>query len=446
MKKLINCLILFFITCSVFSQTIPETIDELLKVYAGQYAFNGSVIVAQKGNILLQKGYGYKNFNTHSLNDEKTIFQVGSITKQFTAVVILQLQEKNLISVQDKLSKYIPDYPNADKITVENLLTHTSGIFNYTNDETFMKTEAVKSITLEHLIGLFKNKPLDFPPGEKYNYSNSNYILLGYIIGKITGKSYFTVVRENIFQPLHMDHSGFDFKTLAGPDKATGYLKLTHKINQPAPIIDSSVAYAAGGLYTTVGDLYKWDRALYTGQIINAASREQAFTAHQSNYGYGWIIDSSYGKKVLIHEGGIFGFASFIGRVPADETCIILFDNHQCQGLARIAEDINSILNDQPYEFPRPRNEIEVDTATLRQYVGKYQLGPDFIVTVTLEDGQLMAQGSGQGKVELYAERSDFFYTKIIKAQLEFFRDANGKVTRMNLYQNGNEAQGKKIK
>jgi len=446
MKKIISCLALLIISCSVFTQTISETIDELLKIYARQYAFNGSVLVAQKGNILLQKGYGYKNFNAHSLNDEKTVSQVGSITKQFTAAIILQLQEKNMLSVQDKLSKYIPDYPGGDKITVENLLTHTAGIFNYTNDAAFMKSEAAKPLSLEHLIGLFKNKSLDFQPGEKFNYSNSGYILLGYIIEKLTGRPYFRVVKENIFQPLHMDHSGFDFNDLADTNKATGYFKLTAKRNQPATIVDSSVSYAAGSIYTTVGDLYKWDRALYTNQIISTASRELAFTPHQSNYGYGWIIDSAYGKKVVMHEGGIFGFVSFIGRIPADETCIILFDNHQCPVLAKIAEDINSILNNQLYEFPQPRNEIEIDSAILRQYVGEYQLGPGFIVNVTLEDGQLMAQGTGQGKVELYAERNDFFYTKIINAQLEFFRDASGRVTRMDLYQDGRQLQGKKIK
>jgi CubicO group peptidase (beta-lactamase class C family) len=446
MKKLIHFLVFFFIACPVFTQTIPETIDELLKVYSRQYAFNGTVLVAQMVNVLLEKGYGYKNFNNHSLNDEKTIFQVGSLTKQFTAAIILQLQEKNLLSVQDKLSKYIPDYPNGDKITIENLLTHTSGIFNYTNDVEFMKTATAKTITPEHLIELFKNKPLDFQPGEKYNYSNSGYVLLGFIIEKVTGKSYFTIVRENILRPLQMDHSGFDFKALKSADKATGYLKLTSKINQPAPIFDSSAAYAAGALYTTVGDLYKWDRALYTGQIISDTSLEQAFTPHQSHYGYGWVIDSAYGKKVVMHEGGIFGFVSFIGRVPADQTCIILFDNHPCDGLAKIAEEINAIVNNQSYEFPALRKEIELDSSIAKQYVGEYQLSPSFIVTITFEDGQLMAQATGQGKVELFAERPNFFFTKIVKVQLEFFRNADGKVTRMTLYQSGQEAQGKKIK
>ncbi|MBS1597787.1 MAG: serine hydrolase [Bacteroidetes bacterium] len=446
MKKLIYYLVFFFISSPVFTQTIPETIDELLKVYSKQYAFNGSVLVAQKGNIILQKGYGYKNWSSHSLNDEKTIFQVGSITKQFTAVAILQLQQKKLLSVQDNIDKYVPGFPNGDKITIEHLLTHTSGIPNYTNDNEFMKTGALKAITPEKLIELFKNKPLEFAPGEKYNYSNSGYVLLGYIIEKITGKSYFSFIRENILQPLHMDHSGFDFKSLKNTDKATGYFKLTAKTNQPATIIDSSASYAAGALYTTVGDLFKWDRGLYTGQIIDTASLSQAFVPHKSNYGYGWIIDSSYNKKILMHDGGIFGFESFVARIPEDETCIILLDNHQCNQLPKIAEEINAIIDNQPYEFPLLRKEIDVAPSILKQYVGEYQLAPNINLSIYLEDGQLVAQVTGQGKVELYAERDNFFFTKIVKAQLEFFKDADGKVTRVTLSQDGQQVQGKKIK
>ena len=145
-------------------------------------------------------------------------------------------------------------------------------------------------------------------------------------------------------------------------------------------------------------------------------------------------------------DGGIFGFESFIARSPEDQTCIILFDNHQSMGLAKIAEEIDAILNNQPYEFPALRKEIELPAATLKEYVGEYQLAPNFIIKITIEDGQLIAQATGQGKVELFAERENFFFTKIVKMQIEFFKDANGKVTRMNLYQGGQQAQGKKIK
>jgi CubicO group peptidase (beta-lactamase class C family) len=429
-----------------FTQTKPEEINEVLKAYTKQNSFNGTVLVAQHGVVLLEKGYGFKNMQTNALNDSNTIYQIGSLTKQFTAIIILQLQEQLRLSVSDPLIKYIPDYPGGDKITIENLLTHTSGIVNYTKDELFMNNNAVNPITIENLIAQFKNKPLEFTPGEKYSYSNSGYILLGYIIQKITGKSYFEVVRENIFQPLGMNHSGFDFKALKNRDKATGYLRLSRKINKPAPIVDSTISFSAGGIYTTVGDLYKWDRALYSEKIVSSASLEKAFTPYRANYGYGWVIDTTYGKKVLMHEGGIFGFVSFIGRIPVDEICIILLDNRGSEGLPKIGENINAILNDQPYDFPKERKEIEVDSSILKKYIGDYQLAPSFIITISFESGELFAQATGQEKTMLFAEREDFFFLKLTDVQIEFIKSPEGKTERLNLYQGGQKLPAIKIK
>jgi CubicO group peptidase (beta-lactamase class C family) len=446
MKKTFLFLSIAVLVIKVHAQTPAQEINELLKQYTKQSSFNGVVLVAQKGEILLEQGYGYKNATTKLLNDSNTVFQIGSITKQFTSAIILQLQEQHKLSVQDKLSKYISDYPNGDSITIENLLTHTSGIYNYTNDDAYMQNNSADPIKLSDLISLFKNKLLDFSPGSKYSYSNSGYILLGYIIEKITGKPYFTIVKENIFAPLGMTHTGFDFKNLKSPNKATGYLKLTAKNIKPSLVVDSSVSYSAGSIYTTVGDLYKWDRALYTNKIIHDPSLEKAFTPFKNNYGYGWVIDSSYGKKVVMHEGGIFGFVSFIARIPADETCIILLENEQSSGLPKIAENINSILNQQPYDFPRVKNEIEVDTSILKEYTGQYQLAPNFILTVTLEDRQLMVQATGQNKNELFAEKENLFFLKFEDVQIEFIKAPDGEVDRLILYQYSQKVNALKIK
>src|SRR5882757_3043185 len=173
MKRLVVSLWVIIIAFPVLSQTIPEKLDTLLSAYAKQNTFNGSALVARKGTIYLQKGYGYKDVKENTWDDGHTIFQIGSITKQFTSAIILQLQEKNKLSLQDKLSKYIPDYPHGDEITIENLLTHTSGIYNYTNDRAFMEKETTKPISRDSLIARFKNKSLDFQPGEKFSYINS---------------------------------------------------------------------------------------------------------------------------------------------------------------------------------------------------------------------------------------------------------------------------------
>jgi CubicO group peptidase (beta-lactamase class C family) len=441
-------LILFYIVSSALSaiaQSVPQKIDTLLTAFEKQEAFTGSVLVARGGTVLFEKGYGYKNKKENTWNDSNTVFQIGSITKQFTSAIILQLEEKNRLSLQDKLSKYIPDYPNGDQITIEHLLTHTSGVYNYTNDTAFMRRSAFTPISRDSLIATFKNKPLDFHPGAQFNYSNSGYILLGYIIEKVTGKSYFQVVRENIFRPLHMDHTGFDFSGLVSADKAIGYRP--SETGEPAPIVDSSVSFAAGAIYTTLGDLYKWDRALYTGNIISPASLQKAFTPHLAKYGYGWTIDSVHGKRVVEHGGGIPGFVSYIWRVPEDQTCIVVLDNHPSPaGPEQIAREINALLDGKEYRIPHPRTAIHLDTTLLRQYVGEYQLAQGFILTISLENGSLMSQATGQGKAELFAEKENFFFQKVVDVQLEFIKGPDNKVGKLIIHQNGRPVTANKIK
>lgn len=429
----------------MFCQDLSLRIDTLLNAYAKAMAFSGSVLVADHGEVLSNKGYGFKNISEKTRNDSNTVFQIGSITKQFTAAIILQLQEKRQLSVQDKLAKYIPDYPKGDSITIEDLLTHTSGVYNYTNNRDFMQKGSIVPISRDSLIRLFEYKPLDFSPGTKYSYSNSGYILLGYIIEKVTGKSYFQVVHENIFGPLHMTHSGFDFKGLTSTDKATGYTNPSAGLK--AEIVDSSVSLSAGAIYTTTGDLYKWDRALYTNRIISQSSLQKAFTPRLEHYGYGWTMDSIYGKKVVEHGGGIFGFVSFILREPEEQICIIVLDNQPSLAApGKIAADINALLHGQPYIIPHERVAITVDTNTLKQYVGAYQLNPNAILTMTLDNGQLMAQLTNQPKFPLFAEKENFFFLKVVDAQLEFVKGANGAVEKVILYQNGRQQTANKIK
>jgi CubicO group peptidase (beta-lactamase class C family) len=442
-----KCLIISVCCCvatqPVAAQTTPAKLDSLLDAYAKVWDYTGSVLVATKGGVLFEKGYGYKNKETRSLNDTNTIFQIGSITKQFTSAIILQLEEEKKLSLQDSLTKYIPDYPNGNTITIEQLLTHTAGVYNYTNDAVFMKNESMHPISRDSLIARFKFKPLDFTPGEKFSYSNSGYELLGYIIEKVTGESYFQAVRQRIFQPLHMDHSGFDFTDLRSPDKASGY---TPGSTTPAPIVDSSVSFAAGAIFTTVGDLYKWDRGLLSGKILSHALQQKAYTPHLAGYGYGWIINEAGGKKVVEHGGGITGFVSYIKRIPEDETCIIILDNQpNSANTLKMAQDIADILSGKDVRLPKARLAVTLDTALLRQYVGQYQNDHNFIYMVSLEDGHLYFQpAAGQGKIELFAEKKDLFFIKVTDAEIEFIRDADGKIEKLILH-SGRDIPAKRL-
>src|SRR5882724_5685376 len=224
MKK-INTLLALLLTASACAmcQAPTDKLEAAINAYVSQYKFTGTVLVARQGKILLQKGYGFKNAATQAPNTVNTIYGIASLTKQFTAAIILKLQEQGKLSVEDKLSKYYPGYPNGDKITIRHLLSHTSGIYDYTRNREFMSGDQSQPVALDSMIGLFINKPLDFEPGAKFSYSNSGYTLLGYIIEKITGRPYREALEKMILQPLHLGHSGYDFIALADSNKSTGY-------------------------------------------------------------------------------------------------------------------------------------------------------------------------------------------------------------------------------
>ncbi|HEY0678934.1 MAG TPA: serine hydrolase [Chitinophagaceae bacterium] len=439
--------ILFFIILHSWvadAQSLADKLDEYLSANARLGKFNGVAFVARRDTIILHKGYGWRNAEKRIAHDVKSVFQIGSVTKQFTSAAILRLQEQGKLSVKDTIGKYFPGFPNGGIITIEHLLTHTSGIYNYTNDNQFMSTRADKPITMEKMLELFRDKPLDFAPGFKWSYSNSGYILLGYIISKVSGKSYEQYVRDLIFTPLRMENSGFDFKSLTHPAKSVGYFVLNGDTLR-APIVDSSVSYAAGAIYSTASDLYKWHKSLYTDKVIKQASLEKAFTPFKSNYGYGWIIVNLDGKKLITHGGGIFGFTADILRVPSDDICIILLVNKP-ENINTITLGLYDIMNNKPVVMPKERPQVKLAEDVLKKYTGEYELTPAFKIVVTLENGKLKGQATGQSKFELFPEREDFFFLKVVDAQLEFIKGSDGSIQSLILHQGGMKQKGVKIK
>lgn len=438
--------ILFYSLLS-FAQITTQKIDDLLQAYTVLYQFNGTALVAKGDSILLNKGYGFKNAVARTEADSATIYQIGSVTKQFTATVIMRLQEEGKLSVNDKLSQYFPHFPNGNKISLHQLLTHTSGIYNYTNNALFMKTGATQHATPEKIMALFQNQPLEFEPGTQYRYSNSGYMLLGYIIEKVTGKKYEQVVRETIFKPLGMHHSGFDFARLKSKDKATGYYVYTENKKVPVPaLVDSSVSFAAGAIYTTTGDLLKWERAITQQKILQPASWNAILTPEREHYGYGIMIDSLYGRLRIGHDGGIFGFNSMVVNYLQDGYIIVLLNNVNTPHLSKIANQIGAILYGQPYEIPIAKKEIKLTTAALQPFVGEYQFTPDFKIVISLNNGHLTGQATNQSPFELYAETPNRFFVKVVEAEIAFDHNTDGEVTGMILYQNGTNIKAKKIK
>ncbi len=428
------------------AQTPAQKLEELMKGYAAHGPFNGAVLVARHDSILLQQAYGEQDLATDKMLTNNSIFMIGSITKQFTSTVILQLEEEGKLKTSDKLSKYFTKaaLKPGDSITIEQLLSHTAGLFNYTNDTAILGSGVNKPHTQSQIMALFSQKPLQFAPGTGWEYSNSGYFLLGMVIEKITGKSYEWNIRRRIFEPLGMSQSGFDFTRLASADKAVGYLGKLGKKGTPAPIMDSSITFAAGAIYSTTGDLYKWARAVMAGKLLSAASWKKAFTPVRNNYGYGWGIIAEPPGGVA-HSGGVHGFNSSIYLVPEQQLAVIQLSNVNTGIEAEITKETLALLNDKPYQVPTERKSIALDSAQLKEYEGIYEMMPGIRFTVAQVSGNLMAQLTNQPAIEIYASEKDHFFYKVVKAEIQFKRNAAGKVDQLVLFQNGREIPCKKL-
>ncbi|MFC2158315.1 serine hydrolase domain-containing protein [Acidobacteriota bacterium] len=331
-------------------ESIENKLDDYMNVHLQDRSFMGSILLARDGRILVSKGYGMANLEHDVPNTPQTKFRLGSITKQFTSMSIMQLQKKGLLNVNDTFDKYIPDFKSGDLFTIHHLLTHTSGVISFTGFPDYRKT-MILPLTLEEIIAKFKGRPLEFESGSQFKYSNSGYILLGYIIEKVSGLSYADYIKENIFDPLGMGDTGYDSHRMVLKNRATGYISSKERyIN--SDYIDMKIPHAAGALYSTVEDLYKWDRALYTDKLIDTTSLEKMFTPFKNGYGYGWGIGTIIDHKRIAHNGGINGFVTHIGRFPEDDACIIILSNQANAKMRDIVKDVTAILFDEPYSIP----------------------------------------------------------------------------------------------
>ena len=559
-----------------FGQTKAEEVDKLLDLYHEYGKFNGSALVAEQGKVVYKKGIGMANMEWDIENTTDTKHRLGSITKQFTAMLILQLAADGKLDLQAPITDYLPDYPNGHdpQITTHHLLTHTSGIPNYTAFPGFFKDQSRDPYTPDEFVKKFADEKLDFTPGEKFTYSNSGYFLLGVLIEKVSGKTYEAMLQENIFTPLNMNDSGYDHHGEIIKNRATGYEKQGNEFVN-SNYIDMSIPYAAGSLYSTVEDLYLWDQALYTNKMLSKEYMVLYFKPYinawgNSHYAYGWGVgkdvignttDSIY---TISHGGGINGFNTNISRSPSDKTLIVLLNNTGGAPLNQMTQSIRAILKGKTYDLPKksvaydvlgviqsdgieagtahynkikdadnydlnenemnqvgyqlmgsdkieealqvfklnieafpkssnaydsygeafmklgkndqaienykksielnPGNQggidmlkkLGVDTASLidevvvpdeilESYVGKYELSPGFILTVSKEGSQMKTQATGQSMVDIFPKSDTVFYLKVVAAQITFNRAEDGTVKSLTLLQGGQEMTGEKL-
>jgi CubicO group peptidase (beta-lactamase class C family) len=431
----------FLLVTICVAQDNVSRMDQVVHGYTDSKLFMGSVLVARDGKVLLSKGYGFADMEWDIPNSPTTKFRLASVTKQFTAACMLLLEERGKLKLDDPVKKYLTDAPAAwDKITIFNLLTHTSGIPDYTGFYDYDSTEAIATIP-EKLVARFRDRPLEFQPGEKWKYSNSGYVLLGYLIERISQQSYSQFVQENIFNPLGMKESGYDSSSAIIPHRASGYVSSPKGVIN-ASYIDMSVPFAAGGLYSTTEDLLRWEQGLMGGKLLSPASLQQMTTPFKGNYALGVGVNTVNGHKVISHAGSVEGFYTELEYYPEDKLTVVVLANLRVRTPEGIARKLAAVAHGENVPLPTATKEITVSPAVLESYVGTYELKPSFNIVVTLEDGQLMMQATGQLKVPLFAESETEFFLKVVDAQVEFFKNEKGEVAHLMLHQNGRDIKG----
>lgn len=426
------------------AQNSAARMDEVVRSYVDAKQFMGSVLVARGETVFFSKSYGSANLEWSIPNTTTTKFRIGSMTKQFTAAAVLLLEERGKLKVDDPVKQYYPDAPAAwDKITLYHLLTHTSGIPNHT---TFPEFESLSTsrTTPDQLVKTFRDRPLEFVPGSEMRYSNSGYVLLGAIIEKVSGSNYEKFVDENIFKPVGMNDSGYDSTQAIIMRRAAGY---GPGPNGPvnARYVDMSVPYAAGALFSTTGDLLRWERALFGGKVLSRSSLKKMTTPFKNDYAFGLEISRQSGHNLIQHGGSINGFSSRLAYFPDDEVTVIALSNLRGPGADSIVEKLGALAHGETVILPSERQEIAVPMNVLRRYVGTYSIATGVNVTISLEGEHLFAQMSGQQRLQLFPQSETSFFMKAVEVQVDFVQDTDGAVTQMVSHQGGHDTVAKRI-
>jgi CubicO group peptidase (beta-lactamase class C family) len=574
MKKVQYILAIVALSSCLLSQQAGAQIDAvrmntLLDQYHRAGVFNGVLLVAKEDRVIYQAAIGEADMEWKQPNSMDTRFRIGSLTKQFTAALVLLLMEDGRIDVHAPLSRYIPEYPKeqADGVTVHHLLTHTSGIPGYTELPNFVREIMRTTYTREEFMKVFSGLPRQFAPGTAFRYSNSGYFLLGVIIERVTGAPYDQVLRDRLALPFGLNNTGYEHNTSLIPRMARGYQRIPNGYER-TQALDSSVPFAAGMLYSTAGDLLRWTRLLHTGNVFSKKETlEMMITPTLDGYACGLKVSAMPVKggtvRNIHHSGGINGFSSQLWYMPDEACTIVALDNTMSDaGLAAetafallyeqqtpafrfpIAEEVAAIIETEGLDvavrryrelreeaadrydfseqelnglgyyymgqgkldiamallglnlemFPEAYNAwdsmgeaymnkgdneeairhyrralelnpasgnakamlkklgvvvedvtVRVPETVLDSYLGRYELQPGFVLTVTRVGNQLSIQATSQPRVEVYPATETKFYLKVVDAQVTFVRDADGSVNELILHQGGKDMPAKRI-
>lgn len=448
---------LFLIVLSIVpaASANGDKIDEYVQSELRDQKIPGvSIAVVRNGEIVKAQGYGLANVELNVPVTTETIFQSGSVGKQFTATLAMMLVEEGKLSLDDPIGKYIADAPPIWKgITLRHLLTHTSGLSN----DIYNRINMRQDYTEDELVKEIAATPLDFQPGEQWNYSNPGYVMMGIIIHKATGKFYGDLLREKIFTPLGMTTARIIDEADIIPNRAAGYRLEDGELKNQEWVSPKLNTTADGALYLTALDMAKWAAGLDSGKLLSRASFDQMWTPVKlkdgkvEQYGFGWAFGEVRGHRIIEHGGGWQGFTAQISRYLAnkagdkadDKLTVIVLTNLAGGRPARIAKGIAGLYN--PEYAPVERKAVQIDPKIFNAYVGEYELAPGFVLRISSEGGRLWMEPTGQARGELLAESEAKFFLKGSETLISFVKDASGKVTHLVLHQ-ARDIQAKKIR
>ena len=429
---------------SVGQNNYALAIDKYMQAQVKINEFSGVVLVTAKDKVIYKKAFGYADREWKIPTTIDTKFEIGSLTKQFTAAAILQLAEQKKLFLDDKLSIWFPGYPKGDSVSLHMLLNHTSGITDYTSLPNFYELHTLP-LAEDSVIALFKNQPYKFSPGTHWSYSNSNYFLLGCIIEKVSGKTFADFLYDNIIKKAALTNTVVNRLDSVLVFRAKGYSKHEHGDWKNADYFSMEFPFSAGSLISTASDLYKWQAALLNAKIISPPMLAKMTTPYFNNYAYGVSVDSFNHYLRIAHGGGIAGFTSCLGVFPAKNISIVVLSNNDCNS-EQIGNEIAAALFEVPVKMPYKPVEKEIDVAVLKRYTGKYQLGGTTNFEISEKDKYLFLKPEGSGEMMLKPEsETKFFFAGNIEQEIEFIVDKNGAIIKSYFINKGTQIEIKKL-
>lgn len=436
-------LLVFLLSAAATFAQDTARLTEILQAHSVNHRFMGSVLVAKDGTIIFEQSTGWANAEWEIPNSAATKFRIGSVTKQFTAAAILLLAEQGKLKLDDPLSRFVPSAPAIWRpVTIRQLLNHTGGIPSFT-DLPGYKAWKLSPETPAQLMAHVADLPLTNPPGEKFRYSNTGYVLLGWIVEIASGQSYEAFLREHIFQPLQMNDTGYDWNATILPSRAAGYELGAHGLEH-APYIDMHVPGGAGALYSTTEDLLRWTQGLYGGKVLSASSFDEMTKPAKEDYACGLFVSTVNGRKTITHNGGIDGFNAILTYYPESKVTVVVLSNVTNAEFTTLAEQLGVVALGDRVTLATERKEVEVPSTVLQRYVGVYRLSPTSKFTVRLTDHRLTVQLSGQEALPLFPESETKFFLKVVDAEVEFLTD-HDRVTHLVLHQSGRHQKAPRI-